>query len=165
MTIAALSECLGIPGRTLYRYRKDYPDQAPKSFGDLESWIEFIGKIKNYPSERTRPRDLSGTESSAKDQNGEYSAAVERRERIFKLRLGNEVRRSSLEQLRQNMVTVSECEATVDRIKAAFGNELLRLPPGLCHKLANRDPQYIQQLLDAALRSALDRLAQPESYP
>ena len=48
MTIAALSERLGIPTRTLFRYR--------------------------------RSRDRNGTESSAEDQNGEFSPAIERRE-------------------------------------------------------------------------------------
>ena len=89
VTIAALSECSGIPRRVLYRCRKNHPDQAPKSFDDLDSWIKFIGRIQNYPSERTRPGDLNETESSAEYQNGEYaeySSAVERRERIFKLR-------------------------------------------------------------------------------
>jgi hypothetical protein len=167
MTIAALSERLAIPRRTLYRYRRDFPDQVPKSFDDLESWIEFIGRIKNYPSERTRPGNQNGTESSPEDQNGEhaeYSAAVERRERIIKLRLGNQARRTSLEVLRQNTITVAECEATMERLRAVVGPDLLRLPGSLCHELAGRDPQHIQQLLEVALRSALDRVSQPETY-
>ena len=161
MTLAALSECLGVPRRTLYRYRKDHPEQAPKSFNDLEAWIEFIGKIRNYSAERTRPRDRNGTEPSAEDQNGEYtefSPGAERRERVIKLRLGNEVRRTSLERLRRNTVTTAECEATMDRIRAVVSVELLKLPASLCHELAGRDPQHIQQLLNTALRSSLERL-------
>jgi hypothetical protein len=167
MTLAALSECLGVPRRTLYRYRKDHPAQAPRSFDDLEGWIEFVGKVKNYRSERTRPRDRDGSESSAEDQNGEYgeySAAVERRERIFKSRLGNEVRRSSLERLRRNTVTTAECEATMDRIRAVVSVELLKLPASLCHGLAHREPRHIQQVLDAAFRSSLERLNRLENY-
>jgi len=109
----------------------------------------------------------NGTESSAKDGTGEsaeYSPAAKRRERIIKLRLANEVRRSSLEQLRRNTITVAECVETVDRIKAALGNELLRLPASLSHELANREPQYIQKVLDAAFRSALERLSRLENY-
>jgi hypothetical protein len=34
----------------------------------------------------------------------------------------------------------------------------------LCHDLAVKDPQYIQQVLGAALRSALERLNRPEIY-
>ena len=88
-----------------------------------------------------------------------FSPGAERKERILRLRLANEVRRTSIEVLRQSTITVSECEASMDRIKAAFGNELLRLPPGLCHQLANREPQHIQQVLEGALRSALERLS------
>jgi hypothetical protein len=105
------------PAADAYRYRKDHPDQAPKSFDDLERWTESIGRIKNYPSERTRPRDQNGIESSAEDQNdqyAEYSPAVERRERIFKLRLGNEMRRSKLEQLRRRTITIAECNETLE---------------------------------------------------
>ncbi|MEY2605837.1 MAG: hypothetical protein QOH31_3653 [Verrucomicrobiota bacterium] len=85
MTIAALSERLGIPTRMLYRYRRDLPDQVPKNF-DLGSWIEFIGKNRNYSAERTRSRDHNSPESSAEDQNGEraeFSALAERKERNF----------------------------------------------------------------------------------
>jgi hypothetical protein len=167
MTIARLSECLGIPRRTLFRYRKDHPDQAPKSFDDLEGWIEFIGKIKKYSAERTRPWDQKGTESSAEDQNdeyAEYSPGVERRERIIKLRLGNTARRTKLELLCRSVITVTDCEATMDRIRVVVSTDLLRLPGSLCDELANREPQYIQQLLNATLRAALDRLAGPENY-
>jgi len=69
-----------------------------------------------------------------------------------------------LEVLRQSTVTISECEATMDRIRAVVSAELLKLPARLCHDLAGRDPQYIQQVLDTGLRSALDRLGRPESY-
>ena len=93
-----------------------------------------------------------------------FSPAIERRERIIKLRLGNAVRRTSLEVLRQNTVTISECEEALQRIKSVAGIDLLRLPGSLCHDLAGRDPQHIQQLLDGALRSALERLNRPETY-
>ena len=164
MTIAALSERLGIPTRTLYRYRRSHPGQAPKSFDDLEAWIEFIGKIRSYSSTRTRPLDQNGTEPSAEDQNGEFSPGAERKERILRLRLGNQVRRTSLEQLRQNTVTVAECEATLEAIKRAVSAELLSLPGTLSHQLANREPQYIQQVLDTAFRSSLERLSLAKTY-
>jgi hypothetical protein len=46
------------------------------------------------------------------------------------------------------------------------GGQLLTtgLPASLCHELAGRDPQYIQQVSGAALRSALERLNRPEIY-
>src|SRR5258705_3558789 len=78
MTLAGLSERLGVPARTLYRYRRSFPNQVPKNF-DLESWREFIGKVRNYSADRTRPRGRNGTESSAEDQNGGFSPAIERR--------------------------------------------------------------------------------------
>jgi hypothetical protein len=133
---------------------------------DLESWIEFVGKIKNYSPERTRPRDRNGSESSAGDQNehAEFSALAERRERILKLRLANEVRRSSLEQLRRRTIAIAECVESMDRIKRVVSDDLLRLPASLCHDLANHEPRYIQQALDAAFRSSLERLNRLENY-
>src|SRR5258707_12948707 len=98
MTIAALSERLGIPTRTLYRYRRDFPDQVPKNF-ELESWREFIGRNRNYSAERTRPRDRNGSEPSAEDKKGEhaeFSGGEERKKRNFRLRLCKQKRRSKL---------------------------------------------------------------------
>lgn len=54
-------------------------------------------------------------------------------------------RRSWIEQLHRNTVTTAECEATMDRIRAVVSADLLKLPASLCHELANREPQYIQQ--------------------
>jgi hypothetical protein len=89
--------------------------------------------------------------------------SAERRERIIKLRLANEVRRSSLEKLRRGTIMIAECEATMERIRAIVSADLLKLPASLCHDLPNREPRYIQLLLDAALVSALARLSQLEN--
>jgi hypothetical protein len=151
----------------LYGYRRSFPSRVPKSFDDLEAWIEFVGKIKNYSAERTRPLDQNGSESSEGDQNGEhaeFSAGAERKERILRLRFSNEMRRSKLERLRQNTVTMVECEEAMARIRVAVSGEILKLPTRLCHELAGKDPQHIQQLSEMALRLALDRLAGPETY-
>ncbi len=163
MTIAALSECLGLPPRTLYRYRRDYPDLVPKDF-ELESWREFIGKIRNYSADRTRPRDRNGSEPSAEDQNGEYSAGAERKERILKLRLGNQLRRSSLQLLRQSVITVGECEAIMNHIRAAVSGEILKLPGSLAESLAGKDPAFIQLFLERAIYKSLEALSRPEIY-
>ena len=63
-----------------------------------------------------------------------------------------------IEQLRRSTITIAECEATMERIRAGLSNELLRLPANLSRDLSNRDPQYIQQALEVAFRSALERL-------
>jgi hypothetical protein len=112
--------------------RRDHPEEVPKNF-ELESWREFIGKVRNYSAERTRPKDRNGNgfEPSAEDQNGEhaeFSAVEERKQRILRLRLSNEMRRSKLEVLRQNTVADSECEEALEGIKRRVSGELLKLP-------------------------------------
>src|SRR5258705_12879331 len=47
-------------------------------------------------------------------------------------------------------------QAAVDKMSKAGQVKILRL--------AGRDPQHIQPVLDAALRSALERLNRPENY-
>ena len=74
------------------------------------------------------------------------------------------MRRSKLERLGQSVITIGECEAAMARIRAAVSGEILKLPAGLSRELAGRNPPFIQQVLNTALRSALDRLARPESY-
>ena len=114
---------------------------------------------------RTKSGDQKGTApvpNSARDWDAEFSALAKRKERIFRLRLSNAVRRTSLEQLRESVVTVTECDATMTGIRTVVSGDLLGVPASLCDELANRDPQYIQQVLGAALRSSLERLSQPE---
>jgi hypothetical protein len=52
----------------------------------------------------------------------------------------------------------------MDRIKKVVDADLLWLPACLCHDLENREPRYIQQVLDAAFRSSLARLSRLENY-
>ena len=69
-----------------------------------------------------------------------------------------------LEELGRSTITIAECAKSMDWIKAALSNELLTLPTSFCNELANREPRYIQEVLDAALRSSLERLNRLESY-
>jgi flagellar biosynthesis/type III secretory pathway protein FliH len=89
---------------------------------------------------------------------------VEGKERILRLRLSNETRRSKLEVLRKNTVAVSKCVEALEGIKRRVSGDLLKLSASLCHELAHREPRHVQEVLDAALRSALGRLNRPENY-
>jgi hypothetical protein len=166
MALGRLSERLGVPARTLYRWRRSFPSQVPKDF-ELESWREFIGKVRNYSAERTRPWDRNGTEpvpSSAKNGDTEFSALAERKERILRLRLGNDCRRTSLERLRESTVTMDECMETMARVRVVVGGEILKLPGSLAESLAGKDAAFIQMFLERAMHKCLQALSRPEIY-
>jgi len=80
------------------------------------------------------------------------------------LRLSNAVRRSKLERLTRNTVTMVECEATMERIRAVVSAELLGLPGSLAETLAGKDPAFIQLILERAIHKSLERLSRPEIY-
>jgi len=183
MTAEQLITALGKRGieisrKTLFTYRAADPGKAPAEFDAVGDWARFILERQIYEPGRTqapekreakerRAMSRNGSEPSADDQNGEhaeFSAGEERKQRILRLRLSNEMRRSKLEVLRQNTVAVSECVEALEGIKRRVSGELLRLPETLSHQLAHREPRHVQELLTAALRSALDRLARPEAY-
>jgi hypothetical protein len=180
MTATELISQLGKRGveisrRSLFAYQKIDPREAPAEFDAVDDWARFILERQVYEAGRTdspekseakerRAMSRNGSGPSAEDQNGEYSAGAERKERILRLRLSNEMRRSKLEVLCQNTVAVSECVEALEGIKRRVSGELLRLPETLSHQLANREPRHVQELLTAALRSALDRLSRPEAY-
>ena len=186
MTAAQLITALGKRGvkisrRSLFAYQKIDPREAPAGFNDVSGWESFIHKHQVYGAGRTDSPEMSETkERRAMSRNGrqqasknlangdsdaeKYSSAAERKERILRLRLSNEMRRSKLEVLRQNTVAVSECVEALEGIKRRVSGELLRLPETLSHQLAHREPRHIQQLLDGALHSALERLSRPEDY-
>ena len=147
----------------------------------MSGWESFIRKQQVYEAGRTDSPEMSETkERRAMSRDGrqrakrklvngdsdaeKFSSAAERKERILRLRLSNEMRRSKLEVLRKNTVAVSECVEALEGIKRRVSGELLRLPETLSHQLAHREPRHVQELLTAALRSALDRLAGPETY-
>jgi hypothetical protein len=62
------------------------------------------------------------------------------------------------------VITIAECEAIMERVRAVASADLVGVPVNLSHKLAHRDPEYIRQVLNAALRSSMERLSRPESY-
>jgi hypothetical protein len=72
------------------------------------------------------------------------------------------MRRSKLERLSRNTVTMVECTQAMARIRAAVSSDLLKLPASLCHELTHREPRHVQEVLDGALRLDLERLNRPE---
>jgi len=68
-------------------------------------------------------------------EHAEFSAGEERKQRIVRLGLSNEMRRSKLEVLRQNTVTVGECEKAMNRLRAAVGVEREALLNTTCLKV------------------------------
>jgi len=186
MTAAQLITALGKRGvkisrRSLFAYQKIDPREAPAGFNDVSGWESFIHKHQVYGAGRTDSPEMSETkERRAMSRNGrqqasknlangdsdaeKYSSAAERKERILRLRLSNEMRRSKLERLTRNTVTMVECEAAMERIRAAVSGEVLKLPASLCDQLAGRNPQHIQEMLNVALRSSLERLSLAKTY-
>jgi len=185
MTAEQLITALGKRGieisrRSLFNYRRSDPREVP-DFGAVDDWVAFILKRQVYGPGRTQsPEQREAKERKAMNRNGrqqgrrnlangdsdaeKFSLGAERKERILRLRLSNEMRRSKFEVLRQNTVTVSECVEALQRIKSVVGTDLLRLPASLSHELAYREPRHVREMLNVALRSALDRLARPETY-
>ncbi len=176
--ITALGERgIEISRRSLFVYQKIDPREAPE-FGDVDAWARFIRERQVYEPGRTqspeakerRSMSRNGRQRVKRNQaNGDsdpekFSLSAERKERILRLRLSNQARRSKLQLLCASVITVRECGAIMERLRAVANADLLGVPVNLCHKLAHRDPEYIRQTLDGALRSVLDRLARPESY-
>jgi len=171
---------VNVSRRSLFIYRKIDPREAP-DFSDVDSWARFIHERQVYEAGRTdSPEKSEAKELKAMSGNGrkqarrnlangdsdaeKYSVSAERKEGILRLRLSNAVRRSKLERLSQNTVTMAECTQAMAHIRSAVSDDLLKLPPSLCHELADKNPQSVQQVLNTALRSALDRLARTENY-
>jgi hypothetical protein len=171
MTASELSQRIGVPRRTLFRYRRDHAERAPRSFDDIEGWLEFVLAIKSYPSDRTTPSDQKEAEpvvpssaNSAKNGDGEYSALAERKERIIRLRLGNDCRRAELAVLRRESIPVSECLESFAAIAARTRAELLEIPGAMAESLAGKDAVFIQLLLEKAIAKSLEALSRPEDY-
>ena len=171
MTASELSRRIGVPRRTLFRYRKDHGERVPRSFDDIAGWLEFVLAIKSYPSDRTTPSDQKEAEpvvpssaNSAKNGDTEFTALAERKERIIRLRLGNDCRRAELAVLRRESIPVSECLESFAMVASRTRAELLEIPGSMAEALAGKDPAYIQVALERAIHKSLEALSRPEIY-
>jgi len=171
MTASELSRRIGVPRRTLFRYRKHHAELAPRSFDDIEGWLEFVLMVKNYDSDRTTPRDQNGTEpvvpssaNGAKNGDTEFTALEERKQRIIRLRLGNDCRRAELAVLRRESIPVTECLKSFAVVAARVRAELLELPGAFAETLSGKDAVYIQVALERAIAKSLEALSRPEDY-
>jgi hypothetical protein len=171
MTATELSRRIGIPRRTLFRYRKDHAELAPRSFDDVAAWLEFVLAVKNYDSDRTTPRDQNGTEpvvpssaNGAKNDDTEFTALEERKQRILRLQLGNDYRRAELARLRRESIPVAECLENFAAVAARTRAELLELPGALAEPLSGKDAAYIQVALEKSIHKSLEALSRPEIY-
>jgi hypothetical protein len=61
-------------------------------------------------------------------------------------------------------VTTAECEATMDRIRAVVSADLLKLPASRVMNSRTESRSIFSRVLDAAFRSTLERVSQPETY-
>ncbi|HKB91694.1 MAG TPA: hypothetical protein VKC60_14345, partial [Opitutaceae bacterium] len=111
--ITALGERgIEISRRSLFGYQKIDPREAPE-FGDVDAWARFILERQVYEAGRTQsPEKCEAKERKAMSRNGrqqarrnqgngdsdaeKYSLSAERKERILRLRLSNQMRRSKL---------------------------------------------------------------------
>src|SRR5258708_15534189 len=157
MTAAELIIVLGnlgieISRRTLFTYQKSDPREAPAGFNDVSAWESFIRERQVYEPGRTQStekreaKERKPTRNGRRQANGDsdaekYSLGAERKERILRLQLSNEMRRSKLEVLRKNTVAVSECVEALEGIKRRVSGDLLKLPARLCRELAHREPR------------------------
>jgi hypothetical protein len=168
MTASELSRRIGVPRRTLFRYRKDHPEKAPRSFDEIDAWLEFVLAIKNYPSDRTTPSDQKEADpavpSSAKNGDTEFTALEERKQRIIRLRLGNDCRRAELAVLRRESIPITECLESFAAVAARVRAELLELPGAFAESLSGKDAVYIQLILEKAISKSLEALSRPEDY-
>jgi hypothetical protein len=150
MTATELISQLGKRGvkisrRSLFTYQKIDPGEAPAGFDAVDDWARFIRERQVYEAGRTQSTEKrEAKERRAMSRNGrqqakrnlangdsdaeKFSLGAERKERILRLRLSNQVRRSKLEVLSRNTVTMAECEQALEGIKRRVSGELLRLP-------------------------------------
>ena len=105
-------------------------------------------------------RNLANGDSDAE----KYSAPAERKERIIRLRLGNDCRRAELAVLRRESIPVSECLESFAVVAARTRAELLEIPGSLAETLAGKDPALIQLMLERAIHKSLEALSRPEAF-
>jgi hypothetical protein len=170
-----------ISRKTLFTYRATDPGEAPAGFNDVSAWESFIRERQVYEPGRTQsPEQREAKERRAMSRNGrqqakrnlangdsdaeKFSLGAERKERILRLQLSNQMRRSKLEVLRKNTVAVAECVEALEGIKRRVSDELLKLPASLCHELAGKDPAFIQTFLERAIQKSLEAFSRPEIY-
>jgi hypothetical protein len=160
MTSGDLSKRLGISRRSLFLYRKDYRDRAPKDFNNLKEWQVFVASVRTRPS--YLPKLMSRRLRSGEDW--EYNAQAERKERVIKLQLTNAIREQEWKNLRCRTVRIAELVETMDIIAATVQAELLEVPGKVAEALAGRGAAEIQIYLETVIRDALERLACPDLY-
>lgn len=162
MTATELGKALGIGRRTLFRYRKEYPDRAPKTFDSLEEWTAFAAEMKIYDSDQTKPK-IDPAESEAKDVPA-YDAQAERKERIIKLRLINESKQLELKLSRRELVPLQEAIETLSIIATTVRAELMEIPGEVAEALSGKEAAEVQRYLEAVIRKPLEKLSWPESF-
>ncbi len=148
-----------ISRRTLFAYRKSDPREAPEGFDSVDDWAQFILERQVYEPGRTQaPEKREAKERRAMSRNGgqqarrnlangdsdaeKYSAPAERKERIIRLRLGNDCRRAELAVLRRESIPVSECLESFAVVAA----------------------RTRAVLLEKAIAKSLEALSRPEAY-
>jgi transcriptional regulator with XRE-family HTH domain len=163
MTQAELAAALKINRTTLWKLRRDYPGEPSKD-ASLEEWQAWVGRHLTYDLERRRKSNPLATNQEDTENADSFTSAELRRQKVIKLRLANEVAREELRLIRRETLSRRDCEATIERIRAVTAKALSEMSAAVSIQLAGKTATEVQAGLDSAVRKALDKLAQPETY-
>jgi hypothetical protein len=150
---------LGVHPTTLWRLKKDFSG-APMDANDVEAWKRFVGKHLAYDAERRRN---CGPSDGSRKSLGPSSDDL-RREKIIKLRLANTKAREELALIKRETVSAPEAKETLEHIKEVVSDVMAEMNWAVAPVLAGKSAAEIQQILEAEIRKALDRLSRPEIY-
>ena len=75
------------------------------------------------------------------------------------LRLRADKLKIEQEQLLGNLIDVEETKSVLMRILNVLKGELMGLPGRLCHAVAHKEPTKVKEIIDVAVRTSLNNVA------
>lgn len=148
MTADELAKELGIGRMTLFRLKKAYPREAPKSFADVEKWKAFL--------EVTKTKEV-GSHQSALALNGDANESyVQARAR--KTHIAAEMGQIQLDATKRNVIRREEVSNLFTRVFSVVRARIMKMGadlPCACVGLSESDiDRVVREKIDYALSEA-----------
>jgi hypothetical protein len=176
-----IAAALQVSRVTLNRLLRDFGHNAPERSAPLSDWQAWAKRhiVHDLPRRRAsarhdRPAKQAAREATAPEsiryfgEDGDelgfeydgFDAAALTKERVTKLRLGNQIAREELAIFRRDTITQAEIEETMAFIRAKLAEKLSEVSRRAGERLSGSSAPVIQESLDAMIRDALSEFAE-----
>jgi hypothetical protein len=162
MTCKELAAELGISFPWIFQLKKKFPDEAPKTFDDVEAWRKLLEKSRKNPVSKSRLTVLKHKSSKSSEELSDIARLT--RARANKTEHEDEILLIELAATKRQVVREEETLALFAKLATIVRGRLMKMANDFPSMLLGLDAPAIDKVVREKLEEALSSLQIPDDF-